>query len=237
MFIPNIQLIPWIQKLYPRQHSTGGVQASLLLPSCELRVFATIANLIRFPKENKEHIQWTYTYFLERYTQLRDILGTDQVLRWNTREMMLCNERHGAFLSIAVVLNAFLGTFNPSNVRFLSEREMFCADAISLGERAKNERPLSAHHVPIAIVSAWCVTKDATEKGKLRQLIDDYRDTFPMARMAQQVAYWREGPVKLQEIPWFKCRFTEDNDQNSNVLNAEGKEVTGTKLDEFCCIL
>lgn len=237
MVNPKVQLTPWIQKLYLRQHSTGGVQSSLRLPSCELRVFTTIATLIRFPKENKEQIQWTYTYFLDRYTQLKRIIGTDQVLGWNTQELLMCNERQGLFLAIAVTLNAFLSTFDPSNLCLFSERDMFCADAITVGERAKNERPLSAHHVPHAIVSAWCLTKDTTEKAKLRQLIEDYRDTWAMGRMAQQVAYWREGPVKLQEIPWFKCRFTEDNDQNSDVLNAEGKEVTGTKLDEFCCIL
>lgn len=202
-----------------------------------------VANLIRFPKENKEQVQWTYNYFLERYMQLRAIISTDQVLCWTPHEMMICNERHGSFLSIAVVLNAFLRAFDPSNTRLVTEREMFCADAIILGEGAKNERPLSAHHVPQAIVAAWCVAEDDTIEGKvqqlqLRQLIEDYRETYAMAKMVQHAAIWREAPVKLQQISWFKFCFTQDEDQNRYALNADGEaEVVTATMDEFCCIL
>lgn len=106
------------------------------------------------------------------------------------------------------------------------------------GERARQERPMSAHHVPHAILSAWCVAEDNATKEKLWQLIEDYRATFAMAKRVQHVAYWKEAPKRLREIPRFTFCYAEKDAQISSIMRMEGgAEAINTPLDNFCCIL
>lgn len=263
VFNPNVQLNPWIQELYdmPEQplRPLLDIQAMSRLPTCELRVFAMLPNLIRRPKENEEQIQWIYSYILDQYLQVKVFISANRETScWNAYDGIICNERHGLFIAIGITLNALLRGFNPNNILLVSQRSIFCADAIILAERAKQERPLAAHHVPQAIVAAWCVTEDDATRDKLRLLIEEYRSTFAMAKLVQHMSCWPEAPAKLREIPWFTLRRqeaegakataaaegaetvvgTETNVEADSAVEAEeGAEVIDRETHEFCTIL
>ncbi|TWU71954.1 hypothetical protein ED733_000940 [Metarhizium rileyi] len=243
VFNPNVQLNPWIQELYdmPEQplRPLLDIQAMSRLPTCELRVFAMLPNLIRRPKENEEQIQWIYSYILDQYLQVKVFISANRETScWNAYDGIICNERHGLFIAIGITLNALLRGFNPNNILLVSQRSIFCADAIILAERAKQERPLAAHHVPQAIVAAW--------------------STFAMAKLVQHMSCWPEAPAKLREIPWFTLRRqeaegakataaaegaetvvgTETNVEADSAVEAEeGAEVIDRETHEFCTIL
>ncbi|KID74570.1 uncharacterized protein G6M90_00g111020 [Metarhizium brunneum] len=252
VFNPNVKLNPWIQELYdmPEQplRPLLDIQAMSRLPTCELRVFAMLPDLIRHPSENKEQIHWIYSYILDQYLQVKVFISANRETScWNAYDGIICNERHGLFIAIGITLNALLRAFNPSNILLVSQRSIFCADAIILAERAKQERPLAAHHVPQAIVAAWCVTDDEGTKETLRQLIEDYRSTFAMAKLVQHLSCWPEAPAKLREIPWLTLpKKTEaaaaaaeaaaEADAQS-VDTDDGTEIIDRETHEFCCIL
>ncbi|EFY91587.1 hypothetical protein MAC_02472 [Metarhizium acridum CQMa 102] len=255
VFNPNVKLNPWIQELYdmPEQplRPLLDIQAMSRLPTCELRVFAMLPDLIRHPSENKEQIHWIYSYILDQYLQVKVFISANRETScWNAYDGIICNERHGLFIAIGITLNALLRAFNPSNILLVSQRSIFCADAIILAERAKQERPLAAHHVPQAIVAAWCVTDDEATKEKLRQLIEDYRSTFAMAKLVQHLSCWPEAPAKLREIPWLtlpqkagaeaaEAVATEGDAQSVDaaVDADDGTEIIDRETHEFCCIL
>lgn len=198
-----------------------------------------VPDLMRRPRENKEQIRWAYNFVLDlRLRGHTAATANKETPSWDTREAVQLNEVEGMCIAIGITLNAFLRAFDPSNIRLEDEKLMICTDAVDLGERAKQERPMSAHHVPQAILAAWCVTEEVTTKEKLWQLIEDYKATYAMARMVQHVAYWKEAPARLREIPWLRFCYAEEDDQNSNIINTKGEaEVIHTRLDEFCCIL
>ncbi|KID96962.1 Zn(2)-C6 fungal-type DNA-binding domain protein, partial [Metarhizium majus ARSEF 297] len=250
VFNPNVKLNPWIQELYdmPEQplRPLLDIQAMSRLPTCELRVFAMLPDLIRHPIENKEQIHWIYSYILDQYLQVKVFISANRETScWNAYDGIICNERHGLFIAIGITLNALLRAFNPSNILLVSQRSIFCADAIILAERAKQERPLAAHHVPQAIVAAWCVTDDEATKETLRQLIEDYRSTFAMAKLVQHLSCWPEAPAKLREIPWLTlpqkaeaaaAEAAAEADAQS-VDTDDGTEIIDRETHEFCCIL
>lgn len=244
VFNPNIQLNPWIQELYDVPGKPLGssleIGNALSLPTCELGVLAMIPDLIRCPGENKERIKWTYSYILDQYVQVKVVItATEGTPLWDAYDGVVCNERQGFFISIGITLNAFLRTFYPKDMLLVNQRSIFCADAITLAERAKRERPLSAHHVPQAIVSAWCVTEDKTQKEKLQQLMDDYQATFAMAKLTKHISYWREAPGSLREIPRFTLCYDGNGDTESgSAANAgRGTEIINRGMQEYCCIL
>lgn len=214
------------------------MQAISRLPGCDLRVFAMIPDLIRHPKENKERIQWAYNSILDQYLQTKIFTSANVgKLSWNTHDGWRCNEQHGMFIAIGVTLNAVLRALYPSNMLLTTEQAMFCADAIILAERAKQERPLAAHHVPQAIVSAWCVAADSKTKQMLRQLIEDYRTTYAMAKLVQHILYWPAAPRKLRDIPWFTLYRKKGGTETAYTLNTGETTKVDSGMDEFCCIL
>lgn len=244
MFSPNVKLDTWMEELYdlPGQPlgSSMELQNMSRLPTCELGVLAMIPDLIRYPRQNIARIQWAYNYILDRYIQVKVFIAANKDTScWNTYDGLVCNERHGLFIAIGITLNAFLRAHYPNDMLLVSQQSIFCADAVSLAERAKHERPLAAHHVPHAIVSACCVTKDNILKERLQQLIEDYRDTFSMARFVQNISYWPAAPDALQEIPLFTLCHAKEN---SGVDSTDGgtnrrAETTEGGMQEYCCIL
>jgi hypothetical protein len=212
------------------------VHALASLPTCELGVFAMVPDLMRYPRENIARIQWAYGYILDRYVQVKVFIAANKgTARWNNYDGFVCNERQGLFIAIGVTLNAMLRVFYPSDMLLVSQQSIFCADAVDLAERAKRERPFSAHHVPQALVSAWCVTKEGALQERLRQLIDDYRDTFAMAKLTRHISNWPDAPEKLREIPWFTLCYDK---QNTDVESTgRESEIPMGRMQEYCCIL
>lgn len=203
-----------------------------------------IPDLIRHPKENEARIQWVYNSILDRHLQMKVYFSANKdKLSQNTYHGMLCNGQYGAYIAIGITLNAILRVLNPNNILLATEQSIFCGDAIILAERAKEERPLAAHHVPQAIVSAWCVTGDSKTRERLRQLIEDYRNTYAMAKLLQHISYWQVAPTRLMEIPWFRLDCTKQNsqgagDETSMERRTERRtEGTSREVQEFCCIL
>lgn len=243
MFNANIRLNPWIQNLYNMRERplrpAEAIQAISCLPGFDLRVLAMIPDLMRYPRENKERIQWVYSSILDRILQTKIYFNANKGKpSWNTDDGWVCNEQHGMFIAIGITLNAFLRVLNPSNMILATEQSIFCGDAIVLAERAKQERPLAAHHVPQAIVSAWCVIGDDKTKEKLRQLIEDYRSTYAMAKLVQHISYWQAAPIKLREIPWFRVQCTKGDVESGGAINMErGTGIINTEMQEYCCIL
>ncbi|KHN95182.1 uncharacterized protein MAM_06893 [Metarhizium album ARSEF 1941] len=259
VFNPNVQLNPWIQQLYdmPEQplRPLLDIQAMSRLPTCELRVFAMLPELIRHPRENKEQMRWIYSYILDQYLQVKVFISANRETScWNAYDGIICNERHGLFIAIGITLNALLRAFSPGNILLVSQRSIFCADAVVLAERAKQERPLAAHHVPQAIVAAWCVTDDGATRDRLRQLIEDYRSTFAMAKLVQHLSCWPEAPAKLREIPWLTlpqgrgahAGAPPPAERDASPVDAaaaaaldadEAAEFIDRETHEFCCIL
>jgi hypothetical protein len=146
---------------------------------------------------------------------------------------MRCNEIDGICTSSGIALNAFLRAFNPSNTLLSQQKVIFCAEAIALAERAMQERPLCAHHVPEALLAAWCVA-DSDIKARLRQTLEDYRETFAMAKFIQNIASWPEAPDQIQEIPWFTM-YNRGEDYYKG--SERDRPMANKRLTKYCCIL
>lgn len=155
---------------------------------------------------------------------------------WDTRDLSRCNEYYGISTGCGLILNAFLRAFNPSNTLLLGQKITLCAEVIALAERAMQERPLGAHHVPEALLAAWCVA-DSDIKARLRQLLQDYRDTYAMAKLIHFVASWPEAPIQIREIPWFTlCDGAGEASSKGNDMDTPVAEIN-ERLTEYCCIL
>lgn len=193
-----------------------------------------LPDLMRNPTDHKKQIQCAYGEILQSFLHVRH--HNSAFAAPSTYERKVYNEQLGLYMAIGVTLNALLLHFDPGNLDLLREKGWFCAEAISLGERAEEERPLGAHHVPQAIVAAWCVAEEHTKKERLRELIEDYRETYAMAKLVQLVSSWEEAPRKLGEIPWFTiCEGL--GSQGGGNLTQYGNVVGSEKSDKFCCIL
>lgn len=242
IFNRNILLNPWVQNLYdvlqlpPRP--ADDIYARSRFPHFELRVLAMIPDLLRHPRQNKERIHWVYNYTLDQYLLTKTFFSANKNKpSWNSFDGLTCNEPYGAYIAIGLMLNALLRVLSPSHVLLATEQSIFCTDAVDLAERAKLERPLAAHHIPQAIVSAWCVARDSKTKEKLRQLIEDYRTTYAMAKLVQHVSCWKAAPIKLREIPWFRLHCAKADTEGGSAINTGGTEIIDKEMYEACCIL
>lgn len=241
VFNPNIQLFPWIQTLYslpgpPLWKPSAYTATKPELTAVSLAPISMIPGLMRNPRENKHQIQSTYDYLIEVCLLVNKcVMANKEYPYFDTWDFMRLNEIHGMCAGSAVVLNAFLRTFHPSNTALVGQKIVLCAQVIALAERAMHERPLCAHHVPQALLAAWCVT-DSHVKARLRQLLQDYRETYAMARLVYFVASWPEAPAQIQDIPWFTMY---DGRGDSHKGSGKDGPVGGTsqRLTEYCCIL
>lgn len=188
---------------------------------------------MRHPKRNKDQVQSSYDYILDRFLQAKKyIKGMKDDPDWTPRRASMMNEAYGGFVALGCTFNAFVRAFNPSNMLLHEQKRVFCASAIALGKSALQERPLSGHHIPEALFSAWLVA-DSVEgdiKPRLRQLLEDYRETFAMGRVVQHMAQWQEAPAQLREIPWVTIPERRD-------ASRERSAQTTEELTEYCCIL
>lgn len=148
-------------------------------------------------------------------------------------------EAQSLHIAIGLNFNAFLrASGREFDGRQLAEdRAAFCADAATLAEKSKSQLPLSAHHIPLSTIAAWCTAEQGSDlKIRLRRLLEDYRASYAMIHVLHSAPYWREAPEKLsREIPWFP---------KYNGGPRERAMVTEDKIDEFdaemyeyCCIL
>ena len=206
------------------------------IPPFPLTWYCILPDIIRSPTENIQQIQSIYSSILPLYRQLDlCIAANTKPPYWTIVDTLAVNETQGIYIVFGTILNAFLRAFNPFDTVLFSQKSTFCADAITLGERALQEQPLSAHHVPEALLAAWCVA-DGDTKARLRQLIEDYRHTFAMARLIQNVASWPEAPAQIREISWFTT-YNRGEDSYMGSKRVRPMVATNQGLTEYCCIL
>lgn len=95
-------------------------------------------------------------------------------------------------LSIGIVMNGFLRTLNPSDHLLVEECYGFCADSITLAERAKARRPLAAGHIPMSIIAAWLAADDTAQQAHLGCLISEYEDDYAMTQLVKQATHLKQ---------------------------------------------
>ncbi|OAQ64929.1 transcription factor Cys6 [Pochonia chlamydosporia 170] len=211
--------------------------AKLKPPTYEFRWLCLLPDLIRYPAENKCQIQLAYNYILHSITCINTVIETIiHTPEWTEEQAMVVNERSGLFISIGVVLNAIMRTFHPDDALLRDQRLLFVGSAVALGERGLRERPLGGHHIAEALLAAWCVA-DGSSKVSLRKLVEDYRETFSMAKLIHNVAFWPEAPVQLEGIPWITLHKGADCPASKTDGRDKGRAKGGQDLSEYCCIL
>ncbi|TWU78441.1 hypothetical protein ED733_008863 [Metarhizium rileyi] len=259
VFNSNIQIYPWIFKVFdttaqPRQPTPGPTHVSKTkkplwpfdLYCLDISVYLMIPQLLRRPRENMKTIELIYYMVKDSYP--RCVKHMKPTHNQTTQDRL----KHGAFMkviqveaqslhvAIGLTFNAFLRAFccDSDDVPLADDRITFCADAIELAEQSKSQLPLSAHHVPLSTIAAWCVAEDeSSSKARLRQLLEEYRSSYAMVHVLHSAPYWREAPEKLsREIPWFP-KYNGDRRRKGAGRGNMSNDGLDSEMYEYCCIL
>lgn len=204
-----------------------------------------IPQLLRRPRQNIRSIQLIHNKVRTSYpicasdTRVDDGKLRNDDVQYEIMMQTISDEAQALHIAIGITFNAFLRASDMADAddRLLAEeRDMYCADAAKLAEQSKPQLPLSAHHIPLSTIAAWCIAENADTKSKLRQLLEDYRTSYAMVHVLQFAPYWREAPEKLsREIPWFP-RYERRRPVESSGTDGSADEVD-EKMYEYCCIL
>lgn len=258
MFNREIQIYPWILEVFGVNSQPRGLASpAYRIPTCttslwpydfyclDLSVYLMVPRLLHHPRQNIKSIQLIYREILRVYpTCTKDVrVGRDQPrdrdIQYDIMMQAISDEAQSLHIAIGITFNAFLRASDLANAndRLLAEeRAIFCADAVRLAEKSKSQLPLSAHHIPLSTIAAWCIVADADTENKLRQLLEDYRTSYAMIHVLHFAPYWREAPEKLsREIPWFP-RYQGSRPVESLGMDGSTHEID-TKMYEYCCIL
>ncbi|KHN94359.1 uncharacterized protein MAM_07788 [Metarhizium album ARSEF 1941] len=259
VFNSRIQIYPWIFNVFdstaePRHLAPRPCHKSRtkkpLWPydfyCLDISVYLMIPQLLRRPRENIKSIELIYAMIRDAYPRCaRDVNPTHHQTVEDKAEhdafmQAIQVEAQSLHIAIGLSFNAFLRTRARGGLddrRLADDRATFCADAATLADESKSQLPLSAHHIPLSTIAAWCTAEQGSDlKSRLRQLLDDYRCSYAMVHVLHSAPYWREAPQKLsREIPWFPAYIGGARASTAGTAG-EGDEFDA-EMYEHCCIL
>ncbi|EFY99421.2 hypothetical protein MAA_05479 [Metarhizium robertsii ARSEF 23] len=211
----------------------------------DISVYLIIPQLLRRPRENMQSIELIYNMIRRAYPRcVKDVnpmheLAVEDKLEHDAFMQAIQVEAQSLHIAIGLNFNAFLrASGRDFDDRQLAEdRAAFCADAATLAEKSKSQLPLSAHHIPLSTIAAWCTAEQGSDlKIRLRRLLEDYRASYAMIHVLHSAPYWREAPEKLsREIPWFPKYIGSPRERT--IVTEDKSDEFDAEMYEYCCIL
>lgn len=207
MFNPSIKIQPWIQKLAELSKPSTldkklAADRGITFQCLEVDKLGMVPELIHNPWENIDRIRSLYEMIRADYPGVKHF--SEKVLEpacvgppmsLPLKLVRAVTQYHAAqclMLAIGMVMNGFLRILNPSDYLLVEECYRFCADSITLAERAKARRPLAAGHIPMSIIAAWLSSDDTAQQAQLRCLISEYEDDYAMTQLVKQATYLKQ---------------------------------------------
>ncbi|KAG8414196.1 hypothetical protein J3459_014979 [Metarhizium acridum] len=258
VFNSEIHIYPWIFKVFdaaaeprhltPRPWHKRKTKKPLWpydFYCLDISVYLIIPQLLRRPRENIKSIELIYNMIRHAYPRcVRDVspthdLTVEDKIEHEAFMQAIQVEARSLHIAIGLNFNAFLrASGRDFDDRQLAEdRATFCADAATLADKSKSQLPLSAHHIPLSTIAAWCTAEQGSDlEIRLRQLLEDYRSSYAMIHVLHSAPYWREAPEKLtREIPWFPKYI--GNQRGSTASTEDKDDGFDAEMYEYCCIL
>ncbi|KID80386.1 hypothetical protein MBR_01698, partial [Metarhizium brunneum ARSEF 3297] len=212
----------------------------------DISVYLIIPQLLRRPRENMQSIELIYNMIRRAYPRcVKDAnpmheLAVEDKIEHDAFIQAIQVEAQSLHIAIGLNFNAFLrASGRDFDDRQLAEdRAAFCADAATLAEKSKSQLPLSAHHIPLSTIAAWCTADQGSDlKIRLRRLLEDYRASYAMIHVLHSAPYWREAPEKLsREIPWFP-KYIGSPRERTTIVTEDKSDEFDEEMYEYCCIL
>ena len=197
--------------------------------SLDLANLFRIPDFVRDPVTHFEDIQSVYkglqidcTVVRTAIMTLSEMVASGEMI--NVKVLTLNSVAYGMLMTMAMVLNAILRSFDRSDVLLHSESEEFCDEALDLSKRVSQYRPLGSSYMPLALACAWAVTEDEVKRDALGDMMMEYQTDFESGR-------WLESAICLRKRLNYVRRTMSKAGETWH-----GDEFLAQNDDEPCCV-
>jgi hypothetical protein len=166
--------------------------------------FAQLPAMVRNPDLHILEIQSAYTQLHIDCTKMSHVLAQFQNIKPETLNPSASASPHfqkhhvryqtgcATVLSLALIFNAIIYSYSPSDDNILNEAEALVDSVITLTRDASQYRPLSASFMPVPIVFSLAITKDDEKRAVLEHILREYEVDFVSANWTQLAMWMRE---------------------------------------------